>query len=138
MRNEFAAWAEAGIHLVVSLTPLEEIASRSPAFHRALIAGELVPEHLLFPILDFDVPGDRMAYLQLVTDLAGRLRSGKQVLVHCFGGVGRTGMTANAVLLNLGVSQEEARKRVQAAGAGSETPAQRELVDWISRQANPA
>lgn len=132
MAAESDRWARHGIELIVSLTPMEEMAIRSPEFHGAILAGRLSPEHMLYPILDFDVPGDRAGYLDLVTDLSDRLLRGQHMLVHCFGGVGRTGMTATAILVCLGVELEEARSRVQAAGAGAETAAQRELVAWIS------
>lgn len=133
IRAEFEAWKRADIGLLISLTPMEEIASRSPAFHAALCGDGVPVEHILFPILDFDVPGDRGSYLELVKSVCERLGEGEHVLVHCFGGIGRTGMTATCILLWLGVELHEARTRVQAAGGGAETASQKELIEWAHR-----
>jgi protein tyrosine phosphatase len=37
----------------------------------------------------------------LVQDLAGRLRHGRRLVVHCYGGKGRSGMLVGALLLTL-------------------------------------
>lgn len=54
------------------------------------------------PIEDYHVPS-RNVQLQDINDITARLVEGKNCLVHCFGGSGRTGTIVVGVIRNLGV-----------------------------------
>ena len=57
------------------------------------------------------------------------LRNGEDVLVHCKGGLGRAGMMAARLLVELGMEPEAAIQAVRHARKGAiETPAQLALV----------
>ena len=57
------------------------------------------------------------------------LRSGGDVLVHCKGGLGRAGMIAARLLVELGMAPEQAIREVRRARKGAiETPSQLALV----------
>ncbi|MDD2761982.1 MAG: dual specificity protein phosphatase family protein, partial [Methylomonas sp.] len=57
------------------------------------------------------------------------LRNGDDVLVHCKGGLGRAGMIAARLLVELGMDANEAIHAVRRARKGAiETPAQLALV----------
>jgi hypothetical protein len=60
------------------------------------------------PVVDVSVPGDPVAFRELVADVAQRLRAGEVVAVHCRGGLGRTGLTAACVLVAFGMDPEGA------------------------------
>ncbi|MEX2443140.1 MAG: hypothetical protein WD492_06030 [Alkalispirochaeta sp.] len=49
-------------------------------------------------------------------------------LVHCGAGVGRTGTFADAVLMSLGYTYNDAYEEINAAGSHPEMPAQREFL----------
>ncbi|MFP3868502.1 MAG: hypothetical protein ACLFUU_10110 [Desulfobacteraceae bacterium] len=53
---------------------------------------------------------------------------GKGVLLHWGAGKGRTGMFAIATLMALGLSETEARQRINDAGSYPERPAQQEAL----------
>ncbi len=57
------------------------------------------------------------------------LRGGRRVLVHCRGGLGRSGMIASRMLVELGVPADEAIARVRAARPGAIETA--EQVDYV-------
>ncbi|MDT7944068.1 MAG: tyrosine-protein phosphatase [Dehalococcoidia bacterium] len=116
------------ISLFVSLSPWEEVEEKSPRYAEAIAQGTLPWPVEFFPIENGDVPRDLTAYRAFVRNLARRLQEGERVLLHCAGGLGRTGMVAMSVLLELGLPYEEAESRVLAAGSSPETPAQWELV----------
>jgi protein-tyrosine phosphatase len=120
------------VDIVVCLTPLEEVQSKSPDYARAMEAGELPWETRLFGIDDFGVPDDREAYLGLVQSVARDVEEGKCVLVHCGAGIGRTGTLAACVLVALGLDEEEALTSVRRAGGRPETTEQRQLVAWAA------
>jgi len=50
-----------------------------------------------FPIKDFDIPQSKKNTIQLAWDILYELKRGKNILVHCAGGNGRTGTVLYAV-----------------------------------------
>ena len=96
---------------------------------RALKAAGLEWHHL--PIPDMGTPGPEFVqgWMRTRHRVLGSLRSGERVLVHCAGGLGRSGMLAAMLLAELGVSPTDAIRRVRAARPGAiETEAQAAFV----------
>ncbi|MBW6472497.1 MAG: dual specificity protein phosphatase family protein [Anaerolineaceae bacterium] len=56
-------------------------------------------EILHYPVSDFNVPTDLESYLEAVQQVIIWARSGENIAIHCFAGIGRTGtfLTAMAV-----------------------------------------
>ncbi len=83
---------------------------------------------LPLPIDDFKVPTFAMAD-RLVRAIIADLEAGKNVLVHCAGGRGRTGTINACVLVRLGFDPGAAIDMVRAARPGSvETPEQMSFI----------
>ncbi len=120
------------IHLVVCLAECEEIRRKSPAYAELRAKKGLPCDIRDLPIPDFGVPADRDAFRRLALEIARLVRDGRRLLIHCAGGVGRTGTFANCVLLAMHHDPEEARRRVEEAGSRPETEEQRELVRWFA------
>lgn len=83
------------------------------------------------PIKDVHVPDDRFEDLWTYSGL--RLRSalarGENIVIHCRGGLGRTGTVAGRLLVEFGDAPETAIKKIRAARQGSiETGAQEKYV----------
>ena len=89
---------------------------------------------LPFEIREGGVPENRDGFWALANDVANRLESGKVVLIHCAGGVGRTAMLAISVLLALGEPMNEAESAVSRAGSVVETMPQIEMLSWCASQ----
>lgn len=92
-------------------------------------------ESLWFPIRDQSVPTSAEEFAALVDSVVGRLREGRTVVVHCMGGLGRTGLVAAACLVAATeMTPEEAVKAVRAARRGAvETPEQERYVSGFAR-----
>lgn len=74
----------------------------------------IITEH--FPIVDTTVPPNQEEYKGLVRKVVDLyLNQGKNVLVHCRGGLGRAGTFATACLIRQGYAPKEALKLVRAA-----------------------
>jgi ADP-ribosyl-[dinitrogen reductase] hydrolase len=87
------------------------------------------------PIVDVSIPN---AQFNEKWDTAGEelrsiLRSGSDVLVHCRGGLGRAGMIAARLLIELGMEPATAIGRVRAVRPGAiQTDEQERFVRGIS------
>lgn len=83
------------------------------------------------PIPDVSTPDAAFeaAWVEVGEGLRDRLRAGFDIVVHCKGGLGRAGMIAARLLVELGIAPDEAIDRVRAARPGAiETAAQEEHV----------
>ena len=61
-----------------------------------------------FPIVDVNVPTDFAAFAALVDELHAQLQTGQTIVVHCLGGLGRSGTLAACLLIRAGLGAEEA------------------------------
>ena len=83
------------------------------------------------PIRDYSITTDEFEqqWLTAGKHIRSLLRDGQNILVHCKGGLGRTGMMAARLLAELGTDPDEAIKAVRKARSGAiETPAQVGLI----------
>ena len=113
--------------LVSALTPPEQISlnlTTEPAAART--AG--IEFHSL-PIPDFGTP-DRTEITPTLTHLLDRLRGGANVVIHCWGGIGRSSLLAASLLVLDGVEPDEAWRLISEA-RGVEVPETDEQRNWI-------
>ncbi|KAA6184229.1 ADP-ribosyl-(dinitrogen reductase) hydrolase [Thiohalocapsa marina] len=112
--------ADWGPAAVLTLMESEELAAVKVAgIGEAVEALGIDWYHL--PIRDVQAPGHRFENRWVLYGFKVRrlLRQGQKVLIHCRGGIGRTGTVAARLLVELGEAPEEAIAAVRTARRGS-------------------
>lgn len=125
--DAIAAW---GASLVLSLVETIELRQlKVPDLGHEVERRGMQWRHL--PIADYSVPGKRFeeSWQTEGRHIRQLLRAGRHIVVHCKGGLGRAGMIAARLLVELGMPADEAIAAVRAARPGAiETPGQLGLV----------
>ena len=125
--DAIAAWGAKLVLTLVELSELKEL--KVPQLGHEIHRRGIGWRHL--PIADYSIPTKAFEQ-QWITEgreIREMLRSGGDVLVHCKGGLGRAGMIAARLLVELGMDPEEAIHTVRHARKGAiETPSQLALV----------
>ena len=101
-REKMAAFLAAGITLFIDLTEPHELAS-----YASLLPPTGVEYHR-FPIRDAGVPARAGDMGEILDAIDAGLAAGRNVYVHCWGGIGRTGTTVACWLQRHGRSPDEA------------------------------
>jgi protein-tyrosine phosphatase len=133
LRDDIAKWTRAGVNSVLSLLTPEEESDLD-------IRGEAgeVKSHGMdftsFPIPDRQVPRSEAKLAEVLEGAAHSLSTGKNVLVHCRQGIGRSGLVAACLLVKKGMSPGAAVELVSAA-RGISVPETAEQRDWIDHYA---
>jgi len=128
LADDLASLQAAGVTQVVTLVTSDELhAYGVEELFAAYQQAGLTCRHL--PILDQGVcTRDEMT--DLVKWFDQHLAAGAKILIHCAGGLGRSGMVAASYLKTKGLSAEAAIQAVRAARSARalETPAQEDFV----------
>ncbi len=102
LAEDMTHYMQMGIHKVVSLLEKQEATARGLAFE-AHLCTELGMEFEQFPIPDQRIPKNTKAFNALVEHLYTELQAGKNISVHCYAGIGRTGVLAGSLLIRDGM-----------------------------------
>ena len=129
---DIAALSFQGVNVLVSLLEAEEAFELGLEGESASCAIHGI-EFLTLPVPDLGIPVDSTKFVQAATDLAGVLRKGKCIAIHCRQSVGRSGLLAAsiAVAAGLGGLTDAIEAVSEARGVRvPETPAQ---LEWLRR-----
>ncbi|MFY9660394.1 MAG: dual specificity protein phosphatase family protein [Terriglobales bacterium] len=131
--DEMAAWRRAGIDTVFSLlTPEEEEDLDLKQEAHEANAHEM--KFLSLRIPDRQVPNSESELSAVLDRIEGDLSAGKNVVVHCRQGVGRTGLVAACLLVTKGRSPKAAIQTISSA-RGTAVPETAEQRRWIDHYA---
>jgi protein-tyrosine phosphatase len=121
------------VDLVVSLLEEDEAAQLDLNNERETLERKGL-QFISFPIADRGTPSSVVAAVSLMTNIAGTLERGKNVIVHCRQGIGRSSVVAAGVLMASGMSPERALHLIGSIRgvAVPETPEQRTWIERLS------
>ena len=109
---------ELAVTTIVVLLPLKEMERN----HDTNLVDEYEMQGfkvLHFPIQDFDVPHSYVEFDELIEAIKFDLKQGKNVLIHCAGGRGRTGTVAAGIVVSMGKDVEASIEYVRNKREGS-------------------
>ncbi len=128
--EEFSGLYDAGIRQVVSLLEDHE------AFELGLAAEDALCEkhglHFIsFPIPDRGLPASVLDFSALARSIYHETAGGKNSVIHCRAGIGRTGLLAAGVLLHAAFDVNEAFEHISKR-RGIEVPDTEEQREWLA------
>ena len=130
LAKDLAVIESQGGKVLVTLMEQHEFTILSvPEFPRVLADSSI--EWLHLPILDMNVPDDKFEHQWSMVSprLHARLAEGDTIVIHCRGGLGRTGLIAARMLVEAGLTPVDAVAVVRSAREHSiETYAQEHYV----------
>lgn len=137
LEDEVRAWRAAGVNVVVSALTPNELLELDLEREEALVRGAEI-DFRSIPIPDRGLPASRAAVLEMAEALRADLEQGRNVLVHCRQGIGRSSMIAASIMVTCGSDPAEALTRIETV-RGRPVPDTPEQRTWIlSLRASPS
>ena len=127
--DSIATLADSGIGCIVSLLEITESSMLGLDAESKVVTDNSM-NYISFPIADYGVPSSLDDFSILTADILRQLEQGTNVLLHCRGGVGRSGLTAAGVLLQAGMDPEHAFSCVSTK-RGTRVPETLQQRDWL-------
>jgi protein-tyrosine phosphatase len=133
LADEMSNWRRSGVNTVLSLlTPEEE--QDLDLKHEGHEAKALGMRFASLPIPDRQVPNSESEVSAVLDRIDADLLAGKNVVVHCRQGIGRTGLVAACLLVSKGLTPATAVKALSDA-RGASVPETTEQRRWIDHYA---
>ncbi|MFT5219818.1 MAG: protein-tyrosine phosphatase [Planctomycetota bacterium] len=129
LADDIRAIADEGYDQVVSLLAQDEAQELGLAQEAALVQAAAM-EFTAFPIDDFTLPEPLQAFSEFTYCHYQNLMQGRKIVLHCRAGIGRSGMTAAAILIHSGQTADAAFDQISRC-RGVEVPDTAEQKDWI-------
>jgi len=129
LEQDIRNFARLGVDKIICLLEADEQAALGLAAEQVLCARYGIG-YSAFPIPDHSVPEAGPA-LEFAAGLLEEICAGKHVAIHCFAGIGRTGIIAAIILVLSGVPLKEARALLSRV-RGVPMPETREQLNWLT------
>ncbi|MCX7066135.1 MAG: dual specificity protein phosphatase family protein [Methylococcales bacterium] len=129
IEDEFLGIAKAGIKQIVSLLEIHE-EYEVGLQNEGKLAEHNCMEFISFPIQDRGIPNSVNEFSKVTKKLYQEIADGKNTVIHCRAGIGRTGIVAAGVLLHCGF-EPDAAFRLISAKRGIQVPDTDEQRNWI-------
>ena len=110
-RRRMDGFLEAGIDTFIDLTQPHELVPYETILKAQAQIFEVNASYHRFSIRDHDVPS-RETMVAILNTIDQALNTGRSVYVHCWGGVGRTGIVVGCHLVRNGRTNEQALSQV--------------------------
>lgn len=133
LQDDIANWKRADVDVVLSLLTPDEEKTLDLREEASGVRAQAM-QFASFAIPDRQVPGSEAKVGEVLEEMASALWAGKNVLVHCRQGIGRSGLVAACLLVKKGMSPGAAIESVSSV-RGVPVPETPEQRDWIDHYA---
>jgi protein-tyrosine phosphatase len=128
LEDEIAGWRKQRVDIVVSLlTPPEN--EELDLQDQATLSKAKDIRFFSFPIEDRGVPASSAKVEQLAAQLSSEIQPGKNVIVHCRQGIGRSSLISAVLLISSGEDEGQALKEMRSL----EVPETAEQQKWLDQ-----
>ena len=110
-RRRMDAFLEAGITTFINLTEPNELPPYESILKEEANIYGVNTSHLRFTIRDYSIPSSN-TMTTILNTIDSAMDDGRCVYVHCWGGVGRTGLVVGCYLVRHGHTNEQALMQV--------------------------
>ncbi len=131
MADEFTGIAKTGIKQIVSLLEDHE-ANEAGLKDESMLTRQNGMRFVSYPIKDKSLPESVVAFSKFTKDLYHQITGGRSTVIHCWAGIGRTGIVTAGVLLHCGFSAKEAFDHI-SLHRGVQVPDTVEQYNWIKQ-----
>lgn len=121
------------VNAVVSLLQYEEVMAHSLT-NEGVKCEEDGIDFINFPIKDHSTPQFFVPFNQLIEQLVKRIMSNENIAVHCYAGIGRTGIVAASILIKLGMQVDSALIQLSRI-RGLRVPETIQQITWLHHHA---
>lgn len=133
LQDDVARWKRLSIDAVLSLLTRDEERDMDLLDEGAKVRARGI-DFTSFPIPDRQVPKSEANFTEVLELTSRALSNGKNVVVHCRQGIGRSGLLAACLLVKKGMSPGAAMESVSGA-RGVPIPETSQQKDWIEHYA---
>ncbi len=106
-RARIDAFLDAGIDAFIDLTQSHEIVPYETILKEQAALHKVDALYHRIAIRDHDIPSNE-TMVHILDTLDAALRAGRNMYLHCWGGIGRTGLTVGCYLVRRGRTNEQA------------------------------
>lgn len=131
LEDEVVDWKTQDIDVVVSLLTKPEEVELDLKGERDEVERQGL-RFISLPMDDRQVPSSRIQLISLIENMRDVLNDGKNVVLHCRQGVGRTGLVAACLLIRAGM-KPTAALALLASARGAAVPDTLEQKTWIEQ-----
>jgi hypothetical protein len=111
VRQRMDAFLEAGINTFINLTGPDELPPYLPVLLEEAEVYSQQVDTINLPIRDFGLP-TRAEMVIILNTIDAALAQDRNIYLHCWGGIGRTGTTVGCYLVRHGLTGEQALARI--------------------------